>query len=271
MHLLSFGLGFASGHFAHRFLKAHPGAQHTVVRKTPSPGALRLDDPALPALIASATHILSAVPPAGDDGEDPVLALHARSLAKAPARWVGYLSSAGVYGNTGGAWVDEETPLQGRRSGRLAADQDWASLHPQARVFRLPGLYGPGRSTLDRLKRAPIPRIDLPGHVFCRVHIADVSAALLASQSQGPPGVYNIADDHPAPRHLITALCQRLLGLPVGPLESLETAQVSPMGRAFYAECRRVANGKMKRELRLNLRYPDYISGHIACFQEMQP
>jgi len=268
MHLLSLGLGHASGHFARAFLAAHPDARHSIVRR--QPGGLTLDDPALPGLIASATHILSAIAPEGDDGDDPVLRLHAATLAAAPARWVGYLSSAGVYGNTHGAWVDETAPLQGRRSGRLAADQTWASLHPQSRVFRLPGIYGPGRSTLERLQKMPIPRIDLPGQVFCRVHVADITQALMASLTRGAPGIYNIADDHPAPRHLVTALCQRLLGMPVGPLEQLETAKVSAQGRAFYAETRRVANGKMKRELGVVLRYPDYISGHLACYEAME-
>ncbi|WP_439533470.1 SDR family NAD(P)-dependent oxidoreductase [Polymorphobacter sp.] len=270
MHLLSLGLGFASGHFARAFLAAFPSARHTVVRSTPASGVMGLDDPALRDAIADATHIISAIPPAGDDGNDPVLARHRNALAASPAQWIGYLSSAGVYGDTHGAWVDESAPLQGRRSGRVAADEGWAALHPAVRVFRLPGIYGPGRSTLDRLQKAAIPRIDLPGHVFCRVHIEDITAALLASLTRGAPGIYNIADDRPAPRHLVTALCQQMLGLPVGPLESLETARVSPQGRAFYAECRRVANGKMKRELGIELRYPDYISGHIACFREMQ-
>jgi len=270
MHLLSFGLGYTSGHFARAFLAAHPGALHTVVRKTPGPGVLALDDPALPDAIATATHILSAVPPAASTDSDPVLDAHAQALAAAPARWVAYLSSVGVYGDTRGAWVDESAPLNGRRGGRMQADQFWAGLHPEARVFRLPGIYGPGNSTLERLREGPVPRIDLPGHVFSRVHVADITAALLASLHRGAPGVYNITDDHPAPRHKVTAFCQRLLGLPVGPLEPLETARVSAMGRAFYAECRRVSNHKMKRELGLKLRYPDYITGHHACFQEMQ-
>jgi nucleoside-diphosphate-sugar epimerase len=270
MHLLSFGLGFASGHFVRAFAAVYPHARLTVVRKTPGAGTLRIDNPALPAAIASATHILSAVPPASDSGEDPVLVRHAAALAASPAHWVGYLSSVGVYGDTQGAWLDETAPLAGRRSGRMAADLAWGALHPQARVFRLPGIYGPGSSTLERLRAGPVPRINLPGHVFSRIHVEDITAALLASLNRGTPGVYNIADDQPAPRHQVTAFCQQLLGLPVGPLERLEDATMSPMARAFYAECRRVANGKMKRELGVALRYPDYVSGHLACFQEMQ-
>ena len=266
MHLLVLGLGYTSGHFARAFAAAYPGARISAVRRETAPGIMTLDNPALPDAIASATHILSAIRPIDDQGEDPVLIRHAQALATSPASWVGYLSSAGVYGDTNGAWVDETAPLIGRREGRLAADAAWTTLHPQARVFRLPGIYGPGKSTLERLLKAPIPRIDLPGHVFCRVHVDDIVQALMASLTRGAPGVYNVADDRPAPRHLVTALCQRLLGRPVEPLETLETAKVSAMGRAFYAECRRVANGKMKRELGVQLRYPDFISGHLACF-----
>lgn len=267
MHLLVFGPGYT----ASRFAAALPDARTTFVRSRPTPGALTLDSPELPAAIASATHILSSVPPLTEDGADPVLAAHAAALAAAPASWVGYLSSTGVYGDAGGAWVDETAPLQGRRAGRLAADQAWTSLHPQSRVFRLPGIYGPGRSALDRLRHGPVARIDKPGHVFSRIHVDDIVAALLASLTRGSPGLYNIADDLPAPGEAVTAHAARLLGLEPAPLQPLETATLSPMGRAFYAECRRVANGKMSRELGLVLRYPTYVEGLAACLKEMQP
>lgn len=261
MHLLVLGLGYTAAHFAAGF----PGTV-TAVRSRPGPGILTLDDPALPAAIAAATHILSSVPPAAA-GEDPVLTAHHAALAAAPARWVGYLSSTGVYGDAGGAWVDEAAPLKGRRSGRLAADEAWQALHPQSRVFRLPGIYGPGRSALDRLRAGPVARISLPGHVFSRVHVADITGAMLASLESGDPGVYNLCDDEPAPGEVVTAFAARLLGLEPSPLQSLESAQMSPMGRAFYAECRRVANGKMTRDLRYELRYPDYKRGLLACIQ----
>ena len=185
MHLLVLGLGYCAAHFA--TAAAARGARVTAVRSRAAPGVLTLDSPELPAAIATATHILSSVPPAAD-GSDPVLAAHRERLAAAPARWVGYLSSTGVYGDTGGAWVDEAAPLQGRRAGRLAADLEWQALHPAARVFRLPGIYGPGRSALDRLCAGPVARIDLPGHVFSRVHVDDITGALLASPSAAPPG-----------------------------------------------------------------------------------
>ncbi len=264
MHLLVFGPGYTASRFAAAF-----GGRVTAVRSTARDGALTLDDPALPAAIATATHILSSVPPAGD-GADPVLAALGPALAAAPARWVGYLSSTGVYGDGQGAWVDESAPLLGRRSGRIAADLAWQELHPAARIFRLPGIYGPGRSALDRLRAGPVARIDLPGHVFSRIHVDDIVAALLASTERGGPGIYNIADDEPAPGEAVTAHAARLLGLDPAPLVSLADANLSPMGRAFYGENRRVAQGKMTRDLGVRLRYPDYRAGLAACLKETQ-
>ena len=264
MHLLVLGLGYTAA----RFATAFPGTV-TAVRSQRGPGVLTLDDPALPGVIASATHILSSVPPA-TDGSDPVLVAHGAAIAAAPAKWLGYLSSTGVYGDAGGAWVDEASVLKGRRSGRLAADEAWAALHRQVRVFRLPGIYGPGRSALDRLRQGPVARIDLPGHVFSRIHVDDIVGAMITSLTAGSPGVYNIADDEPAPGEAVTAFAARLLGIDPAPLQTLAQAQLSPMGRAFYGECRRVANGKMTRDLGYELRYADYRDGLTACFGEME-
>ncbi len=268
MKLLILGLGYTAARFAEaaRVL----GAEVTATRSRPTAGKLTLDDPALPAAIATATHILSSVPPAAN-GSDPVLAAHGPALAAAPARWIGYLSSTGVYGDAAGAWVDETAPLLGRRSGRTAADRAWQALHPQSRVFRLPGIYGPGRSALDRLRAGPVARIDLPGHVFSRIHVDDIVAALLASTARGGPGVYNIADGEPAPGEAVTAWAARLLGLQPSPLVPLAEANLSAMGRAFYGECRRVAAGKMTRDLGVRLRYPDYRTGLAACLKETKP
>ena len=264
MHLLVLGLGYTAARFAAAFSAA--GGMVTSVRSRPGADALTLDDPAIAAVIGSASHILSSIPPA-PSGEDPALTSHGAAIAAAPARWVGYLSSTGVYGDAQGAWVDEASPLKGRRSGRLAADLDWQALHPQSRIFRLPGIYGPGRSALDRLRERAVPRIDLPGHVFSRIHVDDIVGAMLASLDAGDPGVYNLCDDEPAPGEVVTAHAAQLLGLPVPPLQSLEAAGLSPMGRAFYGECRRVANGKMTRDLRYKLRYPDYRAGLAACLR----
>ncbi|GGE12015.1 NAD(P)-dependent oxidoreductase [Polymorphobacter glacialis] len=268
MHMLILGLGYTAAHIADAFRAR--GGTVTAVRSRAAAGVLSLNDPAIPALLAKTSHILSSVPPS-DTGNDPVIDRLGPQIAAAPARWVGYLSSTGVYGDAAGAWVDEASPLKGRRSGRLAADLAWQALHPQARIFRLPGIYGPGRSTLDRLRTAPVARIDLPGHIFSRIHVADIKGAIDASLDHGDPGVYNLTDDEPAPGEAVTAYAARLLNLPIPPLQTLAQAALSPMGRAFYGECRRVANGKMSRDLRYELRYPDYRQGLTACLKELTP
>lgn len=268
MHLLILGLGYSAARIADAARAA--GFAITAVRSRASQGVLTLDSPELPGAIASATHILSSVPPASD-GHDPVLVAHGAAIAAAPARWVGYLSSTGVYGDAGGAWVDESAARAGRRDGRMAADAAWEHLHPEARVFRLPGIYGPGRSAIDRLRAGPVARIDKPGHVFSRIHVADIAGAVLASMMGGPPGLFNIADDLPAPGEAVTAAAARLLGQEPAPLVPLDQANLSAMGRAFYGECRRVANGRMKRQLGYALEYPDYHAGLLACLEESAP
>lgn len=212
------------------------------------------------AAIGRASHILSSVPPDGDG--DPVLARYAAALSRCRATWIGYLSSSGVYGDTGGAWVDESAPIgTGRRGARAAADRAWAALHREARIFRLPGIYGPGRSPLDRVTAGAAHRIDLPGQVFSRVHVDDIVGGVLASLERGSAGTYNLADDLPvAQNRVIEAACD-LLGLPYPPLLALEDAGLSPAARAFYGENRRVANGKAKRLLGWTPRYPDYRAG----------
>lgn len=199
-----------------------------------------------------ATHILSSVPP----GEaDPVLGTYGPTIAASPA-WLGYLSSTGVYGDTSGAWVDESAPTgQGRRSARAAADAEW--LARGARVFRLPGIYGPGRSALDREHAV---RIDAPGQVFSRIHVDDIVSGVIAG-FDAPPGAYNLADDLPAPQSDVIAYAARLSGRAVPPLVPLDAADLSPQARAFYAENRRIANGKAKRVLGWRPLYPDYRFG----------
>jgi len=218
------------------------------------------DAAAVAAAVGRATYILSSVPPAGED--DPVLGLHGPLLAASSAEWIGYLSSTGVYGDTGGAWVDENGPVGlGRRMARAAADIAWQRLHPQARIFRLPGIYGPGRSPLERVRSGTAHRVDMPGHAFSRIHVDDIVSGVMASMRHGPPGVYNLADDLPAPQSRVVELACELLGRQEPPLLDLEAAGLSPAARAFYAENRRVANGKAKRLLGWRPRYPDYRSG----------
>ncbi len=204
--------------------------------------------------IAGASHILHSIPP-GDLG-DPVLTAYGDA---ASARgWVGYLSSTGVYGDAGGAWVDETAPFGGRRSARSEADAAW--LARGARVFRLPGIYGPDRSALDRVREGRAHRIDLPGQVFSRVHVDDIVSGVLAGLS-APPGAYNLGDDLPCSQNDVIDFACRLLGVARLPLLSIEDAGLSAMARGFYAENRRVANRKAKRVLGWSPVYGDYRAG----------
>lgn len=206
-----------------------------------------------------ASHVLSSVPPGGD-GADPVLETYGDALA---GKWLGYLSSTGVYGDTGGAWVDETAPVgMGRRTARAEADAAW--LARGARVLRLPGIYGPGRSALDRVREGRAHRIDLAGQVFSRVHVDDIVSGALAALD-APAGAYNLADDEPTSQNAVIEEACRLLRLAPPPLQSLDDAGLSPMARAFYAENRRVANGKARRVLDWRPRYPDYHAGLRAC------
>jgi nucleoside-diphosphate-sugar epimerase len=218
------------------------------------------DDDGVRRALARADAVLSSVPPEdgerGGGGGDPVLARYGDALGH---RWLGYLSSTGVYGDTGGAWVDESAPTgTGRRSGRAQADALW--LGRGARVLRLPGIYGPGRSALDRVRTGKAHRIALPGQVFSRVHVADIAAGAIAALA-APPGAYNLADDLPCSQNAVIAEACRLAGIPVPPLLTLDEAGLSPAARAFYAENRRIANGKARRVLGWTPRYPTYREG----------
>ena len=199
--------------------------------------------------LAQATHVLSSVPPARESGQDDVLAAYGGLLSG--GRWLGYLSSTGVYGDTGGAWADESAPVGGgRRAARAHADAEWLAIG--ARVFRLPGIYGPGRSALDRVRADKAHRIDLPDQVFSRVHVEDIVAGVLAALTSGdgaPAGAYNLADDLPASQNAVIEEACRLLGRAPPPLQTIDEAGLSAMARGFYAENRRVANGKAKRVL----------------------
>ena len=174
-HLLVFGLGYTASRLAERL--RGEGWRVTGTRRAAAHDAIAFDDAsAVRAAIASASHILSSVPPAED--RDPVLAAYRADIAAAPARWIGYLSSTGVYGDTGGAWVDETAPYGGRRTARAEADRAWLAVRPETRAFRLPGIYGPGRSPIDRARSGAAHRIDLPGQVFSRCHVDDIVAGL---------------------------------------------------------------------------------------------
>ncbi len=261
MHLLIFGLGYTAGRLARAL--AADGWRVTATSRSGTPGTVALDSAEVAAALGSATHILSSVPPAG--GGDPVLAAHAAALAAAPARWIGYLSSTGVYGDTGGAWVDESAALGGRRVDRVAADRAWAALRPDVRIFRLPGIYGPGRSAIDQVRAGTARRIDAPGQRFSRIHVDDIGEALRRSFEHGPPGVYNLADDAPAEARRVTEYACDLLDRPWPPLVRPDDPSVPAAARGFYSESRVVAAGKARRLLGFSPRFADYRSGLRAC------
>ncbi len=252
--LLIFGLGYTASRIA-----STVRAQGWHVHATGTAGDLRFDDTGTVRIaIAQATHILSSVPPLVDC--DPVLATYGTAIRASPAGWIGYLSSTGVYGDTGGAWVDESAPLKGRRENRNQADRDWQALSPNVRVFRLPGIYGPGRSALERVAEGKAHRVDLPDQVFSRIHVDDIVSGVLASVNR-PSGVYNLADDVPCSQNRVVETACDLAGVPHPVLHTLDTAGLSREARAFYAENRRVSNEKAKRVLGWTPRYADFTSG----------
>lgn len=259
--MLIFGMGYAAGHLAER-LRARGWDVVGTTRDGRGDSIAFGDEAAVIAALRSATHILSSVPPL--DGADPVLARYDQALAVAPATWIGYLSSTGVYGDAGGAWVDESAPIKGRRPDRNAADAAWQALRSDVRLFRLPGIYGPGRSILDRIRSGFAHRIDLLGQVFSRIHVDDIAGGVIAS-FHGPAGVYNLADDEPCHQNRLVEWGSAMLGTALPPLQLLDEAGLSPAARAFYAENRRVANGKAKRLLGWALRYPTFREGLSAC------
>jgi len=225
------------------------------------------------AALADVTHLLVSAPP--DDQGDPVLDQQADAIIAAPRlRWIGYLSTTGVYGDTGGARVDETAPLRPsseRSRRRVDAERGWLALHAEAglpvHVFRLAGIYGPGRSAIDQVRRGEVRRIDRPGHLFSRIHVDDIACVLKASIARPRPGaIYNVCDDEPAAPADVTAYACRLLGVEPPPSIAFEHAlpSMSAMARSFWNDNRRVDNSLLERELAVRLRYPDYRSGLAA-------
>ena len=225
--------------------------------------------------LAGTTHILLSIPPDADG--DPTLDCHGADVSAIEGlEWIGYLSTTGVYGDTGGAWVDESATLaptgtRGKR--RLEAERGWLALGEDyglaAQVFRLAGIYGPGRNALAAVKRGAAKRIAKPGQVFSRIHVADIAQVLAASIAKPRAGaIYNVCDDEPAPAaDVITHACA-LLGIAPPPLTPLEDADLSPIARSFYADSRRVSNDRIKTELGVTLRYPNYRAGLAALLAE---
>jgi nucleoside-diphosphate-sugar epimerase len=260
-NMLIFGMGYTASRLAQRLRRK--GWRVTGTRRMSGGDAIAFDDrAAVLSILEQSTHVLSSVPPASEGG-DPVLAAYGADIAAGPAKWVGYLSSTGVYGDSGGAWVDESAPLgTGRRTARAEADLAWQQL---ASVFRLPGIYGPGRSALERVSEGRAHRIDLPDQIFSRVHVDDIVTGVIASLA-APRGIYNLADDLPCSQNLVIEHACTLLGCEPPPLQSIEAAALSPMARAFYAENRRVSNHKAKRVLAWKPVYSTYKQGLDALF-----
>lgn len=280
--LFCFGGGFVARRLAGGLL-----AQGWTVRATSrsEDGAARLSalgiaaevfDGTVAPDLAGVTHVLVSTPPDRDTGADPVLVAAGDAIATARPAWVGYLSTTGVYGETGGAWVDEDAPLSSavpRSQRRITAEAAWQAFgtdHDLAvHVFRLAGIYGPGRSLLDTVRDGRAKRIVKPGSVFGRIHVDDIVQVLRASIAQPRAGAaYNVADDEPAPSDEVTAFACDLLGVtPPAPV-AFEDADLSDMARSFYLEDRRVKNDRIKTELGVRLRYPTYREGLTAVLAE---
>jgi hypothetical protein len=277
--LLCLGLGYTAEVLARRLARrgfAIVGTTRDVARKRASLG---FDDwhlvewdgtGPLPAdVLAESTHLLHSIMPEAEG--DPVLRWHGDELASMPKSWIGYLSTTGVYGDHQGAWVDETTPprpSQDRTRRRLAAEQAWQGLG--AHVFRLAGIYGPGRSALERVERGDTP-IDKPGKLFNRIHVDDIASVLEASIARPNPGrLYDVADGRPASQVDVLAHAAALLGRPIAPAVPFEQAELSPMARTFWADDVRVAARRIRDELGVTLAHPDFRAGLRACLDARQ-
>jgi len=281
--LLSFGHGYSARALAERLLAegwrvigtTRSEDKAAAIRATGAEALLWSGGDPVPAL-DRASHLLVSAGP--DAGGDPVLAALAPEIRARAGRyeWAGYLSTTGVYGDRQGGWVDERSecrPATRRGQWRLAAEASWRRLHAEAglplHIFRLAGIYGPGRGPFAKVRAGTARRIVKPGQVFSRIHVADIAAVLAASIARPDPGaVYNVCDDEAAPPEAVIAYAADLLGRPLPPEEEFATAELSAMARSFYAESKRVANDRIKRELGVALRYPNYRVGLEALLAE---
>ena len=220
------------------------------------------------------THLLISTPP--DDHGDPVFNLHADDISRLKnLKWVGYLSSAAVYGDRAGGEVNETSevrPTSQRGSRRALAERQWLSLYERygipVHIFRLAGIYGPGRSALDSVRAGVARRIDKPGHVFNRIHVEDIVNVLLASFNRPNPGaIYNLADDLPVPSHEVIAYACHILGLNIPPVIPFDEADLAPITLSFYKDNKHVLNNRIKQELGVQLKYPDFRAGLEGCLR----
>lgn len=257
-HLFIYGLGYSS--LAIAKLAMEKGFRVSGTTRSPEKIA-ELAGQGIEALLFphapdDATHILSSIPP--QESGDIVLPLIGNTKS-----WLGYLSTTGVYGDWDGAWVDETSeirPNNERLKRRAAAEQQW--LARRGHVLRLAGIYGPGRNALQDVREGTARRIDKPGQVFSRIHVEDIAQVVVASMLTPNPGsVYNVCDNEPAPAHEVVAYACELLGVTTPPLVPYEAANLSAMGREFYASNRRVKNDKIRQELGVSLKYPGYREG----------
>jgi nucleoside-diphosphate-sugar epimerase len=271
-HLLCFGLGYTARVLAERL--ADRGWRVSGTSRNPQePETFRFDrdHPLAPAAFAGVGHVLVSIPP--DEAGDPVLDRHRDDIAAIPGlAWLGYLSTTGVYGDRGGGWVDECSQLRpsgarGRR--RSTAEAGWLDLWRwhgvPSHIFRLAGIYGPGRSPFNALRAGTARRIDQPGQVFSRIHVEDLASVLVASITKPRPGaIYNVCDDEPAAPEAVVAHAAFLLGLPAPPLVPFANADLSPMAKSFWDDNKRVSNALIKEELGIVLRHPNYRAGLAA-------
>ena len=273
--LLSLGHGYSASALARRLIPAG----WAVIGTTRSParaeafgkdGVEALLWPAdLAPALTRATHILASAAP--DAAGDPFLQA-VPQIAESRAQWVGYLSTTGVYGDHRGGWVDEDTPLtpsSDRGRWRVLAETQWRATGLPLHIFRLAGIYGPGRGPFEKVRDGTARRIIKPGQVFSRCHVDDIAQVLAASIRQPAPGTaYNICDDNPAPPEDVLAYAAHLLGLPEPPAIRFDDAEMTPMARSFYGESKRVRNDRIKATLGVRLLYPTYQAGLAALLAD---
>jgi len=280
--LFAFGLGFSAQELASR-LAAEGWSIAGTAREEPKLTQLRACgyevtrfaggtcSPALPALLRGTTHLLHSIPP-GRDG-DPVLACYRDEIAGlGTLEWIGYLSTVGVYGDQQGRWVDERTqpkPNSERTEARVKAEAEWLAFGEEigvpVHVFRLAGIYGPGRSVFEKLAEGTARRINKGGQVFSRIHVADIGGALEASIAKPRAGaIYNVADDEPAAPGDVVAYAAEMMGVEPPPEIDFEDADLSPLARTFYQGSRRIGNALIKSELGVKLRYPTFREGLVS-------
>ncbi len=290
-HLFCFGLGYSARHVARQLVSEGwtvSGTSQTIE------GAERIGEQGFEAFVfdgtspgngidealARSTHVIVSVPPR--DGGDPVLRHHAQGIEFARSlQWIGYLSTVGVYGDRQGAWVDEESPpnpITERARRRVKAESAWLELGRRAskrvKIFRIAGIYGPGRSAIERLRKGTAQRIVKPGQVFNRIHVDDIVQVVAAAMTgRASHDIYNVTDDEPAPPQDVIAFGAELLGIPPPPEIPLEDADLSPMAASFYSDNKRVCNARLHHDLGVDLKFPNYREGlrAIADLEAVKP